>query len=338
MKLRKYNLLGVILVPIFILSTSIGVSVATDNDDDGVDDDFEDSKKRDIQIEIDTGQIEIESKLRQGSTVDELKMHVKYDSDGVEIEVSYESEYTSENETEFEIEFSATFRELIEFVDQNGNGIYEPSIDTTIQEVELNSFHPVEYSTSNISGDTTLHYLFINSTDGIFAAHVFVVEEFTIVNETLITPTTAKIDIEINNFNYIDLNSQLALYVKLESEAEYETDEKTEDESNGYASHESGVIVKNNTNIGYFTWAENATVDGVSKEILSSNIEVDDDDEFEQKFYLNYPRGNHIYHDPKIGISTLTSTSQMFPILIVGSIIGVIAIVGVLLVIIRKRK
>ncbi|MFX1281641.1 MAG: hypothetical protein ACFFA3_19985 [Promethearchaeota archaeon] len=338
MKLRKYNLLGVILVPIFILSTSIGVSVATDNDDDGVDDDYEDSEKRDIQIEIDTGQIEIQSKLRQGSTINEIEMQVKYDSDGVEIEVSYESEYTSENETEFEIEFSVTFRKLIEFVDQNANGIYEPSIDTTIKEVELNSFHPVEYSTSTISGDTTLHYLFINSTDGVFAAHVFVVEEFTIVNETLVTPTAAKVDIEINNFNYTNLNSQLALYVKLESEAEYETEEKTEDESDGYASHESGVAVKNNANLGYFTWNENATIDGVSKEVLSSTIEVDDDDEFEQKVYLNYPRGNQIYHDPKIGISTLTGASQTFPIMIIGSIIGVLAIAGVVFVIIRKRK
>jgi hypothetical protein len=225
LKLRKYNLLGVLLISVFILSTSIGVSVATDNDDDGVDDDYEESEKRDIQIEIDTGQIEIESKLRQGSTVDEIEIKVKYDAEGVEIEISYESEFSSENETEFEIEFSVTFRKLIEFVDQNDNGIYEPSIDTMIQEVELNSFQPVAYSTSTISGDTTLHYLFINSTDGVFAAHVFVAEEFTVINETLITPTETKIDIEINNFNYLDMNSQLALYVKLATEAEM-NDEK----------------------------------------------------------------------------------------------------------------
>ena len=90
--------------------------------------------------------------------------------------------------------------------------------------------------------------------------------------------------------------------------------------------------------MGFFTWEENATVDGISKPVLSSTIEVDDDDELEQKLYLNYPRGTHIYHDPKVGIATLTSTSQMFPIIIIGSIIGVVAVAGIVLVIIRKRK
>jgi len=337
MKLRKYNILGVILVSIFLLGTSIGVSVATDDDDDGVDDDYENSEKRDITIETDTNEIEIESVLRQGTTKDSIEMKVKYDANGVEIEVSYESELSSENETEFEIEFSVTFRKLIEFVDQNANGIYEPLIDTTIQEVELNSFHPVDYSTSIISGDTTLHYLYINSTDGVFAAHVFVVEEFTIVNETLITPTEAKIDIEIDNFNYIDLNSQLALYVKLESGAEYETDDETDDESEGYASHESGVKTINSTYVGFFSWEDNATVDGESQPVLSSEIEVDDEDEFEQKLYLNYPRGTHIYHDPKVGIATLTSNSQLLPIVLAGSIIGILAAAGIVILIIRRR-
>ncbi|MBY8992535.1 MAG: hypothetical protein KGD58_17450 [Candidatus Lokiarchaeota archaeon] len=303
-----------------------------------MDDDYEDSETRDIQIEIDTGQIEIESKLRQGSTVDEIEMQVKYDSDGVEIEVSYESEFTSENETEFEIEFSVTFRKLIEFVDQNANGIYEPAIDTTIQEVALNSFHPVTYSTSVISGNTTLHYLLINSTDGVFKAHLFVAEEFTILNETLITPTETKIDIEIENFNYLDMNSQLALYVKLESEAGYEDDDKTEDESDGYASYEDGVKTTNSSYMGFFTWEENATVDGMSKPVLSSTIEVDDDDELEQKLYLNYPRGTHIYHDPKVGIAALTSNTQLLPIILIGSILGILAAAGIVLVIIRKRK
>lgn len=338
MKLRKYNLLGVLLISIFILSTSIGVSVATDNDDDGVDDEFEESEKRDIQIEIDTGQIEIESKLRQGSTIDEIELSVEYKSDGIKIEVSYESELTSENETEYEVEFSVHFRKLIEFVDENSNGIFDPSIDTMIQEVELNSFQPVVYKTSIISDDTTLHYLLINTTDGVFAAHLFLVEEFTIVNETLITPTALKIDIEIDDFNYLDINSQLALYVKLGADSEYETDEETDDEEEGYASDESGVTTGNNNYVGFFTWDENATIDGVSKQVLSSTIEVDDDDELEQKLYLNYPRGNHIYHDPKVGISALITSSQSLPIVIIGSILGILATAGIIFIIIRKRN
>ncbi|MFW9942951.1 MAG: hypothetical protein ACFFFT_18085 [Candidatus Thorarchaeota archaeon] len=341
MKLRKYNLLGVLLISAFILSTSIGVSVATDNDDDGVDDQLEESKKRDIQVETDTGQIEIQSKLRTGTTVDKIELSVEYKSDGIKIEVNYESEVTSENdsESEFEIEFSVLIRKLIEFVDQNSNGIYEPFLDTMVQEIDLNSFQPGIYTTSTISNDTTLHYFLINTTDGVFSAHLFLGEEFTIVNETLITPHALKIGIEINNFNYFAMDSQLALYVKLGADSEYENDEKTEDEKYGYASDENGVITGNGTHVGFFTWEENAIIDGISQPVLSTPIQVDDDDESEQKLYLNYPRGNHIYHDPKVGISTLrTSQSQVLPIIIIGSILGVLASTSIVIIIIRKRN
>ena len=53
---------------------------------------------------------------------------------------------------------------------------------------------------------------------------------------------------------------------------------------------------------GIFTWKNNATIDGTSRKITRSNIYVDDYDVDEQKMYLIYPRGTHIYHDPKVGI------------------------------------
>ena len=100
----------------------------------------------------------------------------------------------------------------------------------------------------------------------------------------------------------MDGSSQLALYTKLESGIEYEEEDHTEDEKEGYASDEEGVIVKHLDYAGVFTWKENALIDGVSKRVLTSTIEVDDEDENEQKMYLNYPRGSHIYHDPKVGV------------------------------------
>ncbi|MFX0106348.1 MAG: hypothetical protein ACFE75_12785 [Candidatus Hodarchaeota archaeon] len=338
MKLRNYGILWVAILSLVIFGSTLNV-VASDDDGDGVDDDYEELNKRNIEVEIYPGQIEIESKLRQGSQIDEIELEVKYGSGGLEIGISYESEYTSENETEFEIEFEAAFRKLIEFVDLNGNGIYDPSIDNTIQEINLDSFQPAIYTSSNISDDTTLHYILINTTDGVFAAHVYLVEEFSLVNGTLIRPTSLKVDIEITNFNYLDLGSQLALYIKLESSSEYETEDNTEDEKDGYITDESGVKTIINDYKGVFTWKENATIDGVSKRVLSSAIEVDDDDENEQKLYLNYPRGDHIYHDPAMSIYSVASGFDWLPILIIGSIIGIVSVLSVLsIVIFRKRK
>ncbi|MFX1321700.1 MAG: hypothetical protein ACFFAQ_08650 [Promethearchaeota archaeon] len=338
---KKNNLIWIFLLGILVFNLSLGLAVASDDDDDGIDDDFEDSNKRDIEIEFDSNEIQIKSEQRNGDRQDEIELTIKYDSEGLNIEISYESEVESENETEseFEIEFEVSFRKLIEFVDLNNNGVYDESFDQFIQETEINTFQPIIYTSFDISIDTKMHYIIINTTDGVFAAHVYLVEEFTIVNNTLITPTETKIDIEINNFNYIDANSQLALYVELGSEMDYEEDDYTEDEEDGYAENEEGVYTSNNGFAGFFNWAENATIDGVSKKVLASEITVDEYDDQEQKLYLNYPRGIHIYHDPKIGIMTLSSSALLLPFVLSISIASVVAVIAIItILIIRKRK
>ncbi|MFX0047124.1 MAG: hypothetical protein ACFE8G_03045, partial [Candidatus Hermodarchaeota archaeon] len=50
------------------------------------------------------------------------------------------------------------------------------------------------------------------------------------------------------------------------------------------------------------TWKTNASIDGISREISKSRIDIDEYDANEQKIYLIYSRGTHIYHDPKVGI------------------------------------
>lgn len=337
MLLKKHYIFGILVLGILFFSFGIGNAAATDDDNDGVEDEFEKENKRDIEIEISPNEFQIESVSRNGEQKDSIKLKIKHDSEGLDIELGYENELSSENSTELELEFGVRFRSLIEFVDLDSNGMYDPSIDNTIQEVELNSFQPVIYSNNSISTDTILHYFIVNTTDGVFTVHIYLVEEFEIVNETLVTPTETKFDIEITDFNYLNGASQLALYTKLESGIEYEEEDHTEDEKDGFSSDEEGVIVKHLNYAGIFTWKENATIDGVSKKVLSSTIEVDDEDENEQKMYLNYPRGTHIYHDPKIGVVTLTSF-PFFPVVLTVSIIAIVAVAVVVIIIVKKRR
>jgi hypothetical protein len=297
---KKSQIFIIILIGISLISLNFNYATASDDDDDGIDDDFEDLNKRNIIIEIETDQIQIESSLRSGDQIDEIQLKITNDSEGLGIEVSYESEI---NSTEFELEFGIRFRKLVEFVDIDNNSIYDSLIDDTIQDFDLDDFQPVIYSQFNITEDTALHYFIINTTDGVFAAHIYFSEEFHIVNGTLITPVQMKIDIEISNFLYINASSQIALYTSLESEIEYEEEEDTEDEISEYATNEKGVITKMNNSIGIFTWKNNATIDGISREVLVSELGIDDYDEDEQNVYLIYPRGAHIYHDPKVGIA-----------------------------------
>jgi hypothetical protein len=335
---KKYNLLGFFLLGILLI-TSIGSVVAeSDNDSDGVDDVFEEANKRDIGVEFGINEIKVESHLRNGNTVNEIELKVQYDTD-LSIEVSYESEFESENSApEWELEFEVEFKKLIEFIDLNGNGMYEDSVDQFVQEIILNSFQPVNYTTSIISADTTLHYLIVNTTDGIFTAHIFFVEEFVFVNGTFVTPTQVKIDIEITDFNYLELDSQLALYVKLNSEGRYEEKEVTDDEEDGYATDEEGVYTQSGVYSGIFTWKENAIVDGVIMDVLASSVQVDDENETQQKIILNYPRGNHIYHDPKVGINVGQSSQSILPIILTGAVVSVIGVAVVVVIVVRKRR
>ena len=289
-----------ILIGITLLSLNISFAAASDDDDDGIDDDFEDLNKRNINIEVETNQIQIESSLRSGNRIDEIQLKIITDSEGLSIEVSYESEIAS---TELELEFGIIFRKLVEFVDTNSNSIYDPLVDEKIQEFNLTDFQPITYTQINITDDTALHYFVINTTNGVFTAHIYISEEFHVVNDSLITPIQSKIDIEISNFTYINSSSQIALYTSLDAENDYEEWDVTEDEMREYATNEKGLISDMNNFTGIFTWKNNATIDGISKEVLMSDLNIDDYDEDEQKVYLTYPRGAHIYHDPKVGIA-----------------------------------
>ncbi|MFW9968566.1 MAG: hypothetical protein ACFFDF_00095 [Candidatus Odinarchaeota archaeon] len=316
---KNYNF-GFILLGILICSIGVlNVTAINDNDGDGIDDDFEEQSKRDIKIQILSDGFQVESFSRHDDLKNELCINVRYDSEGFQIHLGYESKYDNITAPHFDIQLTVLFQKLIEFVDLNGDGIYTPSIDSTIQEVALTSFQPVEYSNASISPDTTLHYFLVKSADDSFIVHMYFAEEFEIVNGTLLSPLQTKIDVEINDFNYLSGSSQLALYISLKSEGDYKAIHETEDEKEGYSSNEDGVVTTKSNYLGYFTWKENATVDGVSKRIHSSSIAVDEDDPNEQKIYLNYPRGTYIYHDPKIGIAIIPIS--ILPLIIILSII-----------------
>lgn len=307
MNIKKNKLIGFLILSILIFNLSSGIAVASDDDGDGIDDDFEDSKTRSLSITFEHDKIEVETVLRTGNNKNKIEFEIRNNTNGLEVGVEFTPNHDSlSNISEIELEFEITFKEIVEYVDLDQNNVFDDLIDNEIQVVPLEDFQTTQYSIISISPDTDLHYFIINTTDGIFRAHIYIAEEFEIVNNTLITPSETKIAIEIVNFNYINPNSRLALYTKLESDVDYEEKENTEDEQFNYAADETGVFISNFSSVGFFTWENNATIDGISKQVYTSEIETDDTEPDEQKLYLNYPNGTMIYHDPKIGIEGLS--------------------------------
>jgi len=184
------------------------------------------------------------------------------------------------------------------------------------------------YNKSSISSESDLHYLKIQTDDKNFTAHIYFAEEFVYVENSLITPAQAKIIIEVSNFTYINASSQLALYTRLDPEIDYQLLEDTEDEKNGYAIKEEGIISIAENN-GFFTWKENVIIDSVSEDMLTGEPMPDDYVENAQKIYLNYPRGVQIHHDLKFGIEGILIKEPVDPIIfiILIVVIGAVSII-----------
>ena len=375
---KKQYLIGLFLIGFFIFSMALGTQSVladegeTDKDDNGVDDNKEEWNERDVNVEDDDDSVKITSRLKNGDKKDEFTLKIDFDGeDGLQIKVQFELdsegevddnndekedkilfesedesedefELESEDETEDEIEFQINFQDIIEYVDINGNGLYDSSADEEIQIYEIGKvgWDSPDYSKKELDDGSILHKINIGTADGIFTVKVYVVEGFEEVSGSMIAPTEAKIDIIIENFNYINDSSQLALYIKLQSE-EYEEEDETEDEDEGYGEDEKGVKTKGDIE-GIFTWADTADVDGVSQPVLVNAKETDHEDEDGEKIYFNYKRGTKIVHDPKIGIAGVLQTSEPLNlpliIAIVAGVIGAAAATMVAIKVVRKRK
>jgi hypothetical protein len=298
---KKYYLIGFILFTVLFLSLNFNSVAAFDEDDDQVNDQFEKINRRNIEADIYANEIQIDSIRRGDNNKDLIRINIGYDENGISVNFNYRSSLESLPE----FDFSIVFQEIIEFVDLEENGIYDPEIDQKIQNFSINDFKPLFNTTYSINDISSLHYFKISTINNTFTTHIYVAEEFTVVNESLITPTQVKIDVEILNFTYINESSNLALYTKLESETNYEYEEITEDETNNYAENEHGVITSFEGRTGFLTWKRFAIIDEISHDVPISDIMLDDHNEDDQKIYLNYHHGDHIFHDPKVGIEGL---------------------------------
>ncbi len=352
----KYVVLGLFVIGILFVGSSFGYGFdgddppVGDDDKDGINDEYEDENKRHIEVWIGENVIEVASIKRTETQKDIIDLRVAFNECGISIRVSYGTYIKCEPEEpeepkeeiviatgdgcedtiEFKLTFEVLFRGLIEYIDVNENGVLDEEVDEIVSDYGFNSFQPIDYSLESISEDTSIHYILINTTDGIFALHIFLVEELVYIDENLISPTQAKIDIEITNYNYSADNSKLALFTKLWSEETYresvETDEKK-------------VFVESDVYSGFFSWKETALIDGVEMDVLAKRITHEEEEL--QKLYLCYPRGNHIYHDPKIGILIGLPVDDLTPIVMTVSIISIISIIGaatITVVILRKRR
>ncbi len=307
-KVARPTLLSVLMVSsLFILlftasMTSSDISAWTlDEDED--DDDYEEFNKRELQIEVDEYQVEIQSKRKNETLEDKIEISFKA-SDEPEFRVEYRSNSDSD---ESEISIEIRFQSLIEFIDTNSNNIYDEDIDQELLEYDFDEdFSPITNTSWKNHLDEIIHTFNTTSQDGVFSLQFYIVEEISDVYGESIVPSELKLDIAIKNFPFSESNSKLALYTKLEAENEFELDHETEDEEHNRTTEEREVDMTVGNLTAFFSWKEYAYIDQINRTVYSSDVESDDEDD--EKIYLIYEHGEIIIHDPKIGIENITKS------------------------------
>ena len=294
-----------------------------DTNPDEIDEGKKRASERVVTIENNTNTAQIKSILKYSDQKDDITMDISTQNN-LYIKGLYKSHTIF---TQINLQFQITFYSIIEFEDENDNGIYEPDLDQEIQEMVLDSWEDISYVNSSA------HIFTITTTNDVFLARIFAVEGYTDVNGTIIAPAEIKIDFEFHNFPFENETSLLALQVKFQTNAAYNMKNKTRGEDEGYAENENSVELESNNAVGYFAWAENASADGVDIEVLSSPFKDGASGKF---MYLNYPHATDIIHDPKIGFVSDISAFYIsgFPLVMAFSLIGI----AFLALFIKKRK
>lgn len=293
--MKKTWLLALFCVVIAFSAPMVRTVVANDDDGDHINDEIEEAERRELRIESENGSVIVESESENKTVENEFE--IKFSTEeGIRLDLGFSSETDA---TEFELEVKVLFYQLVEFVDQNGDGV--PSAGEEVQTIDLTA---KAYSSPTVtqitSKDDEPGYKFeshIINEAFVFQIIAEIFPTYVLVNDTIVKPMEMKITIVIKGFPYKESGS-LALMIKATSEKEIEREDGDVEEE---------IEVKSATAEGYFSWTKEVWVDSVSEEVKSSVVST----EKGKLIALSYPNGKEIVHDPKLGVSLLTGTAGL---------------------------
>ncbi|MFX1318600.1 MAG: hypothetical protein ACFE9D_09595 [Promethearchaeota archaeon] len=297
-----------------------------DDDNDGIDDHIEDTEERELHIETEDSMITVHSEFVNEPNENEFEISFAT-NEGIKLELGYSTEI---NASEYELELEVKFEQLVEFIDQNADGIYNLGEAVSGGMIDLTSRNYSDPILTQItSDDGELGYQIeahIINESYTFQIIANIFPTYAVLNESFIHPTEMKLTIVIENFPYQE-DGALALIAEASSEREIKTEiQGTEEE----------IEIHSNTISSYYSWLKEALVDGDSVPVNSSVIDSAEG----ALIVLSYPHGTNILHDPKLGIAALPLTPfpLITPEIALGTAIITIALVAIAIIAIRRKR
>lgn len=187
-------------------------------------------------------------------------------------------------------------RGLVEYIDNNGDGLFTNGTDTVLQVVNFNTLTWTLGTESITSGSSTGYNITLTAPyEGGTIEIVAQVYNTGVVlsNGVPVSPTEVKVDFIINNFPWNSTTSRLALFSAFGGVSSSAQVTRADNQT-------TAVQYKNA--FAYFTWAGTATVDGSTVSVLSNQTSINSG--AIQEVQLNYPHGSSITDDPIIGVGS----------------------------------
>src|SRR5271157_2281354 len=319
--------LAAMLVGLSLIAIVPSAKATTDVDQDGVPDDVELANARVVHVNITSSDILIDSRGAQ----DRLLFDFNNATAGLAIQVTY---WANKDVPSPSDGFGFNMNSLLEFTDNNSDGIYTPGVDK-----QISIYVPNGWIFKSIKDDTITNgytSIAVQTHDGLLGVVARIGSTFGLANGKLVTPTSIKFDLSINGFHFANSSTKLAASFSVTRNGTSTLETTTEVERLFGTTGETGIRFGNATGVrGSIAWADQVLVNGttllpVIYGPITQNAGLATT---EHDIYITLPQGAKIEWDPRVGmdgILTTTVPSPPFPWLTVGYIAGGV-VVGVVI-------
>jgi len=187
-------------------------------------------------------------------------------------------------------------RGLVEYMDNDSNGIYTPGNDTALQVINLSTltWTLTESQITSSSGYSGYNITLSSTYKG--ATFEIVAELYntgvTLSNGVPVSPSEVKLNFIFDNFPWTTSTSRLAFVTVFGGISGNAVATKTD--------NQTASITYSKTAYAYFTWGSTATVNGQTVNVVAYQNNTNAVHFVE----LNYPQGSTIVHDPILGIGS----------------------------------
>lgn len=282
-----------------------------EEDDEDEKEEKENAHERELKIEQSDKEFKVESELKNGENKDKIEIEFKVE-DKAEIKLKYKSKSA---DLEAKFKYRVSFEKIVEYYDPDQTGFNEDR--DVLSEYKFKEWDAIQYDESTVNG-VVVYTINATTADGVFTLILKFSTAVLALGDATLTPNSVKIDVIINNYEYTQTDSSLAVKAKIKTESKLEIEDESVEESEGIVEGETQVGV-GLLSAGFFSWANTAIADGLTIDVLSSTLEesTHEDDDLEEnetskKLYFSFitTNANNIVWDPKVGVIS-ESTQQL---------------------------